>query len=66
MVKLLISPLLVLGLLFPVATKAQVYNALCDVSQSPSSVDDSSIEVSECQITLSEEGFLGPTVYPQR
>ena len=61
MVKLLISPLLILGFLSPVATKAEVYDALCDVSQSTSSVDDSSIEVSECQITLSEEGFLGPT-----
>ena len=61
MVKLLISPLLILGLFSPVATKAEVYNALCDVNQSTSSVDDSSIEVSECQITLSEEGFFGPT-----
>ena len=61
MAKLLISPFLILGLLSPVATKAQVYNALCDVSQSTSSNYDSSIEVSNCQITLSEEGFSGPT-----
>ena len=61
MVKLLISPLLIVGLLSPVATKAEVYNALCDIDQSTSSNDDSSIEVSNCQITLSEEGFLGPT-----
>ena len=61
MVKLLISPLLIVGLFSPIATKAEVYNTLCDVSQSTSSVDDSSIEVSECKITLSEEGFLGPT-----
>tara|TARA_B100000214_G_scaffold89073_1_gene61435 strand:- start:860 stop:1414 length:555 start_codon:yes stop_codon:yes gene_type:complete len=61
MSKLLISPLLIVGLLSPVATKAEVYNSLCDVIQSTSSVDDSSVEVSECQITLSEEGFLGPT-----
>ena len=61
MAKLLISPLLILGLLSPVSTKAEVYNALCDVSKSTSIVDDSSIEVSECQITLSKEGFLGPT-----
>ena len=66
MVKLLISPLLIVGLLSPVATKAEVYNALCDIDQSTSSIDDlsiddSSIEVSNCQITLSEEGFLGPT-----
>ena len=61
MVKLVISPLLILGLLSPVATKAEVYNALCDVSQSTLSNDDSSIEVSSCQITLSEEGFSGPT-----
>ena len=58
MVKLLISPLLIVGLLSPVATKAEVYNALCDIDQSTSSNDDSSIEVSNCQITLSEEGFL--------
>ena len=61
MVKLLISPLLIVGLLPPVAIKAEVYNALCDVSQSTPSLDDYRIEVSECQITLSEEGFLGPT-----
>ncbi len=61
MVKLLISPLLIVGLLSSVATKAEVYNALCDIDQSTSSNDDSSIEVSNCQITLSEEGFLGPT-----
>ena len=61
MVKLLISPLLIVGLLSPVATKAEVYNALCDIDQSTSSNDDSSIEVSNCQITLSEEGFSGLT-----
>ena len=61
MVKLLISPLLIVGLFSSIATKAEVYNALCDLSQSTSNVDDSSIEVSECQITLSQEGFLGPT-----
>ena len=61
MVKLLISPLLIVGLFSPITTKAEVYSALCDVSQSTSSIDDSRIEVSECQITLSEEGFLGPT-----
>ena len=61
MAKLLISPLLIVGLLSPVAINAEVYNALCDVSQSTSSNDDSSIEVSNCQITLSEEGFSGPT-----
>ena len=59
--KLLISPLLILGLLSPVSSKAEVYNALCDVNQTTSSNDDSSIEVSNCQITLSEEGFSGPT-----
>ena len=61
MIKPLISSLLILGLFSPIATKAEVYNALCDVSRSTSSVDGSSIEVSECQITLSEEGFTGPT-----
>ena len=61
MVKLLISPLLIVGLLSPVATKAEVYNALCDIDQSTSSNDDSSIEVSNCLITLSEEGLSGLT-----
>ena len=61
MAKRLISPLLIVGLLSSIATKAEVYNALCDVGQSTSSKNDSSIEVSNCQITLSEEGFLGPT-----
>ena len=61
MAKLLISPLLIVWLLSPVAINAEVYNALCDVAQSTSSSDDSSIEVSNCQISLSEEGFLGPT-----
>ena len=59
--KLLITPLLIVGLLSPVSSKAEVYNALCDVNQSTSRNDDSSIEVSNCQITLSEEGFSGPT-----
>ena len=61
MSKLLITPLLIVGLLSPIAIKAEVYNALCDVSQSSSTDDDASIEVSNCQITLSEEGFSGPT-----
>ena len=60
MTKLLISPLLIIGLLSPIATKAEVYNALCDISQTTSIKDDSIIEVTNCQITLSEEGFLGP------
>ena len=61
MAKLLVSPLLIVGLLSPLSTKAEVYNAFCDVSQSTSSGDDSGIEVSNYQITLTEEGFLGPT-----
>tara|TARA_B100001996_G_C18427054_1_gene503031 strand:+ start:125 stop:679 length:555 start_codon:yes stop_codon:yes gene_type:complete len=60
MSKLLIIPLLIVGLLSPIATKAEIYNALCDVSQSTSSDDDASIKVSKCQITFSEEGFTGP------
>ena len=59
--KLLISPLLILGFLSPVSSKAEVYNALCDINQTSSSNDDSSIEVSNCHITLSEEGLSGPT-----
>ena len=43
MAKLLISPFLIVGLLSPVTTKAYVNNALCDVSQSTSSNDDSGI-----------------------
>ena len=57
----LIFPLLFIWLFSSVATNAEVYNALCDVRQSTSSNDDSSIEVSNCQITLSDEGFSGPT-----
>ncbi len=60
MSKLLMIPLLILGLLCPVATKAEVYSALCDVGQSSSIKDDKSIEVLNCQITLSEYGFTGP------
>jgi len=60
MSKLLITPLLIVGLISPVATKAEVYNALFDIGQSSSSNDDASIEVSNCQITLTEEGFSGP------
>ena len=60
MVKLLISPLLIIGFLSPIASKAELYNALCDVSQSALNKDDSSIEVNNCQITISEEGFSGP------
>ena len=48
MSKLLITPLLIVGLLSPIATKAEIYNALCDVSQFSSSDDDVSIEVSIC------------------
>jgi hypothetical protein len=61
MARRLISSLLIVGLLSPVAIKAEVYNVLCDVSQSTSSNDDTSTEVSNCQITLAEEGFSGPT-----
>ena len=61
MVKLFISPLLIIGLLSPVSTKAEVYKALCDVSQSTSINADPSIEVSNYQATLSDEGFSGPT-----
>ena len=61
MSKLLITPLLIVGLLSPIATKAEVYNALCELSQSISCGDDSRNEFSECQITLFEEGFLWPT-----
>ena len=60
MSKLLVTPLLIVGLLSPVATRAEVYNALCDVTQSSSNDANESIEVSNCQITLTEEGFSGP------
>tara|TARA_Y100001968_G_scaffold5292_1_gene4687 strand:+ start:11410 stop:11964 length:555 start_codon:yes stop_codon:yes gene_type:complete len=60
MSKLLISPLLILGLLSPVATKAEVYNALCDDINSSLSKDDSSVLVSDCNITINKEGFSGP------
>ncbi len=41
-------------------TKTEIYNALRDVTQSSSNDNDESIEVSNCQITLREEGFLEP------
>ena len=63
MVKLLISPLRIVGLLSSVATRAEAYNALCDVGQSTLVNNDSSIEVSDCQITLSEEVFSGANDY---
>ena len=53
MAKLLIT-LLIFGLLVSIALKAEVYDALCDVSQFTSSKIDSNIEVVNCQITLSE------------
>ncbi len=49
----LLSPLLIVGLLSPVAIMAEVNNALRDVSQSISSNDDSRIKVSNFHITLS-------------
>ena len=33
MAKWLISPLIIVGLLSPIATKAEVYNALCDANR---------------------------------
>ena len=51
---------LVIGLLSHVPAKVEV-NTLCDVSQSTLSNDDSIIDVSEFQITLSEEGFSWAT-----
>ena len=61
MTKFLIFPFIIIGLLVQVPAKSEVYNALCDIEQFTSSNDDSNIEVSNCQITLSEEGFSGPT-----
>ena len=60
MSKLLNTPLLIVGLLAPIATKAEIYDALCDVSQLTPNDDDASIKVSNCQITFSAEGFTGP------
>ena len=65
MAKLFISPILIVGLLSPLATKAEVYDALCDVSKSTSTQDDSGIEVNNCKITLSEEGFSGPIPFKE-
>ncbi len=59
MSKLLLSPLLIVGLISPIATNADVYNAFCDDNHISLSNDVSTIEVSNCQITLSNEGFIG-------
>ena len=60
MPKPLISPLIIIGLLSPIATKAEVYNALCPEINSSLSQDDSTIVVSNCRITISKEGLQGP------
>ena len=60
MVKRLIYNLPRIGLLSPVSMKADVYNALCDVGHSTSINENSSIEVMNCKITTTEEGFSVP------
>ena len=60
MSRLLISSLLIVGLTAPIASNADVHNALCDENNSSSNKDASSIQVANCQITLSEDGFEGP------
>ncbi len=47
----------------PVATKNEVYNALCDVAQSSFNDNDESIEASNCPITLTEEGLSVPNKF---
>ncbi len=49
-----------LGLQAPIASNADVYNALCEESNSSSNTDSSTTQVANCQITLYEEGFTGP------
>ena len=61
MLKLLILPLVILGLLYPLPIKAEEHNVLCDVNQSTSNDNNTIIKVSNCQIAVSDEGFLGPT-----
>ena len=60
MSRLLISSLLILGFTAPIASNADVYNSLCDENNSSSNTDSSTIQVANCQISLSKEGFAGP------
>ena len=60
MSRLFISSLLITGLIAPISSNAEVYNALCDENNNSSNTDNSTIQVVNCQITLSEEGFEGP------
>ncbi len=59
MTRLLTSSFLIVGLMSPISSNAEVYNALCDEINS-SNIDSSSIQVVKCQIKLSEKGFTGP------
>ena len=60
MSRLLISTLLITGLTTPIASHAEIYNALCNEANSSNNRNSSTIQVNNCQITLSEEGFTGP------
>ena len=44
----------------PIATKVEVYNALCDLGQTSSNDGDESVEVSNCEIFFIGEGFSVP------
>jgi len=59
-ISVIISSLLIVGLTAPIASNADIYNALCDENISYSNTDSSTIKVANCQITLSEDGFIGP------
>ena len=54
MLKQLIEPLLMIGLLSPITTRAEVYNALCHAGQTSSENENSTAEFLNCQIFHSD------------
>ena len=63
MSRLIISSLLITGLTIPIASHAEIFNALCDESNTSNNKNNSTIQVNNCQINLSEEGFKGPIAF---
>ena len=67
MPRLIISSLIVTGLTIPIASHAEIFNALCDEINTPNNKNSSTIQVNNCQINLSKEGFKGPIAFiPKR
>ena len=67
MSRLIISTLLITGLTIPIASHAEIFNALCDDNITNKNKNNSTILVTNCQISLSEAGFKGPVAFiPKR